>query len=261
MNTIEQKIAQLKKDGFQLDFEEVINKAFENYRKIALYAGLVLFVVSFLLIVALAFSVIAAFGIENINKKSILLLEIKMRQPEYLLYQSIGIAWFSAICSPFSASLLLMADYGNKDIEFKSSQLFSFYKPFYFKNLVVLTIITSIFTIGITEVLDFFGYSILAQIISLLFSVLTFLAVPLVIFGKQTAIAALSTSIHLCKTKIPLLFAFIIISALGALVGLFALFIGVFFTIPFVISMQYAIYDTIIGVEVENKNTTNEASN
>ena len=33
METINQKIAQLKTNGYELKFEEVFNKAFENYKK------------------------------------------------------------------------------------------------------------------------------------------------------------------------------------------------------------------------------------
>ena len=44
------QIEQIKKYGYTLDFSNVFNHAFENYKKIALYAGLILlilFILSF----------------------------------------------------------------------------------------------------------------------------------------------------------------------------------------------------------------------
>ena len=45
MTLIKDRIAEIKKNGYQLDFGTVFEHAFENYKKIALYAGLLFFCV------------------------------------------------------------------------------------------------------------------------------------------------------------------------------------------------------------------------
>ena len=42
--TAQNRIEDIKKNGYTLDFGNVFNLAFENYKKIALYGGLVFFV-------------------------------------------------------------------------------------------------------------------------------------------------------------------------------------------------------------------------
>ena len=44
MKLIKDKIEEIKANGYQIDFGTVFEHAFENYKKIALYAGLMLLV-------------------------------------------------------------------------------------------------------------------------------------------------------------------------------------------------------------------------
>ena len=48
MEPINTKIAHLLTNGYELQFENVFNKAFENYKKIALYAGLAILIFGFI---------------------------------------------------------------------------------------------------------------------------------------------------------------------------------------------------------------------
>ena len=56
------RIEEIKKNGYILDFAKVFNHAFENYEKIALYGGLVIFVFFFLLILVTSGVLISVFG-------------------------------------------------------------------------------------------------------------------------------------------------------------------------------------------------------
>ena len=53
-----------------LDFESVLNHSFANYKKIALYAGLALFVFTFFFVIFLSAASISIVGAENINERS-----------------------------------------------------------------------------------------------------------------------------------------------------------------------------------------------
>ena len=251
MELFNQKMADLKINGFELKFEDVFNKAFENYKKIALYAGLAILIFGFLFVFLAAIGVISFVGAEHLNENAIKQFEAKILKQEYLGYQFIAVLAINSLFSPISAGFLKMAESADKDVEFKMRQFFSFYKWTYFKELFVATFIITLLSTGIDSALAFYKIPVLGGIISFAIGILTVLSTPLIIFGKQKAIAAIKTSISLSSQQFLTLFLLLLVAFFGSLVGLIGFCIGVLFTIPFNMSMQYAIYDSIIGVESE----------
>ena len=51
MNQTLKRLLEIEKNGYQIDFGNVFNHAFENYKKIALYAGSVIVIFSILFVV------------------------------------------------------------------------------------------------------------------------------------------------------------------------------------------------------------------
>jgi hypothetical protein len=249
MEPINTKIAHLLTNGYELQFENVFNKAFENYKKIALYAGLALLIFGFIFMVLAAFGLISFVGVEHLNENTIKQLESKMLKQEYLGYQFIFVLAINSLFSPISAGFLRMANAAQKDVEFKMRHFFSFYQWSYFKELFVATFIITCISSGIDTALTHFKIPVVGGIISFGIGILTVLSTPLIIFGKQKAIKALQASIQLTSSKILTLFLLLFVAFLGSLVGLIGFCIGVLFTIPFSMSMQYSIYDSIIGFE------------
>jgi hypothetical protein len=45
----------------------------------------------------------------------------------------------------------------------------------------------------------------------------------------------------------------IIVAFIGSILGIFAFCFGIFFTFPFIYSMQYAVYKNIVGFNQENE--------
>ena len=242
-------MADLKINGFELKFGDVFNKAFENYKKIALYAGLAILIFGFLFVFLAAIGVINFLGAEHLNENAIKQFEAKILKQEYLGYQFIAVLAINSLFSPISSGFLKMAESADKDVEFKMRQFFSFYKWTYFKELFVATFIITLLSTGIDSALAFYKIPVLGGIISFAIGILTVLSTPLIIFGKQKAIAAIKTSISLSSQQFLTLFLLLLVAFFGSLVGLIGFCIGVLFTIPFNMSMQYAIYDSIIGVE------------
>lgn len=251
METINQKIAQLQTNGYELKFEDVFNKAFENYKKIALYAGLAILVLGFVFVFLSAIGAISFLGAEHLNENAIKQFEAKILKQEYLGYQFIAVLAINSLFSPISAGFLKMAESANKDVEFKMRQFFSFYKWTYFKELFVATFIITFVSTGIDSALAFYKIPVLGAIISFVIGIFTVLSTPLIIFGKQKAITAIKASINLASSQFLTLFLLLFVAFLGSLVGLIGFCIGVLFTIPFNMSMHYAIYDTVIGIENE----------
>jgi uncharacterized membrane protein len=117
--------------------------------------------------------------------------------------------------------------------------------------LVIATFIITFVSTGINSVLTYYKVPFVGNLLSFIIGIFTTLTIPLIIFGKQKAIEAIQTSISLSSTQFFTLFLLVLVAFLGSLVGLIGFCIGVLFTVPFTISMQYAIYDEIIGVENE----------
>jgi uncharacterized membrane protein len=90
---------------------------------------------------------------------------------------------------------------------------------------------------------------------------LTFMVIPLIIFGNLKAMEAIEGSMIIVSKQFFILFALMIVSALFMMLGIFGFCIGIFFTFPFLHSMQFCIYNEIIGADtpqIQADTTLNE---
>lgn len=248
MKSNKDRIQELKTNGYSLNFETVFNLAFENYKKIALYAGL-LFLVSILLF-GIATSVIVAFSIGIENLEAIMKpenLDPKNFSDEFLAYYLVGSTLFSCLISPFLAGFIKMAHCAQVDEEFHVSTVFEYYRFAYFKELFLATLLITILSLGISSVLNLTGVPMLGFFGSLTISLLSILSLPLIIFSDFKAIEAINTSFSLVSKQPLVLLGLFVVSYLFCIVGFFFFIIGLFFTLPLMFSMYYAIYSSIIG--------------
>lgn len=252
MKSNKDRIQDLKTNGYALQFETVFNLAFENYKKIAVYAGL-LFLVSSVLFGIAAFIIIAfTYGLTNFQE----LMKPENFEPknlsdDFLLGYISSVTLFSCLISPFFAGFIKMAHCAQIDEEFHVSTVFEYYKWNYFKELFVATFVILILSMGFSSILDTTGIPMLGILASLTVSFLSKLSIPLIIFSNFNAFEAITTSANLISKQPLLLLGLIIIAYLAAFTGFFFFIIGLFFTIPFLYSMYYAIYASIIGFEKE----------
>ncbi|WP_338408460.1 hypothetical protein [uncultured Flavobacterium sp.] len=260
MSTTKERIEEIRSNGYQLDFGTVFEHAFENYRKIALYAGSMLLVFSVLIgivVIGIAFSVATA--IFNVDVDSITkMLQPENLQPEnfsvnFLLIYFTIIVLITCLISPFQAGFLKMADCGEKGEEFHVATIFEYYKAPYFKEIIVSTFLITLMSAGLSMAIEFSGIKIIGTIISMTISFLTFLTIPLIVFGKLDATEAIKSSVVIIAKQPFLLLALLIVAGIASIVGFIGCCIGVFFTIPFVYSMYYVIYSEIIGVDSESE--------
>ncbi|WPR70562.1 hypothetical protein SLW70_11525 [Flavobacterium sp. NG2] len=250
MNQAQNRIESIKENGYTLEFENVFNLVFENYKKIAIYAGLIIFVFSVLFFATVFISLSAYFGMETITD----MLKPENLKPEnlskefILIYSGCAII-FTCLISPFTAGFLKMAYCADKDQEFPISALFQYYKLSYFIELFIATFFITIFNTGITNALDLAGLPIVGSIITMLVSFYTLLTIPLIIFGKLKALEAIRTSIMIISKQPLVILSLVAVSMVAAIVGLIVFCIGVLFTIPFLYSLYYILYKEIIGFE------------
>lgn len=250
MNQTLERLNDIEKNGYQLDFGNVFNHAFENYKKIALYAGLVLFIFMALFFIFIVGSLISVIGVtamtQEFNPEK---LKIENFSESNLLVFGVIAIFVTCLLSPFQASFLKMADCGDRDEEFHISSLFSYYKLPYLKEIIISSLLISAISFAQATLLSYIKLDFLGNIITYFISFITLLSIPLIIFGELKAIEAIKYSILIvCKQPFVLL-GLMIVAIIGALVGIMGCCIGLFFTMPFLYSMNYAIYTAIVGID------------
>ena len=254
MNSTKDKIEKLTNNGYELDFGTVFEYAFENYKKIAVYAGSMLLIFTFLFIFLLFGIAITVFGIGFITEN----LKPENLKPEtftgtFLLIYTGFILLITCLVSPFQAGFLKMADCAQKGEEFNVSTMFEYYKPPFFTNIVGATFIITFISSGLSILIEYTGIPAFGLLTSLAITLLTFLTVPLIVFGNLNAIDAIKSSIQLILKQPLLILALLIVAFLASLVGLMGFCIGIFFTMPFLYSMEYSIYNFIIGIDYSSE--------
>jgi hypothetical protein len=246
------KIEEISSKGYQLDFGTVFESAFENYKKIVLYAGLMLLVFSILISIIMLAGLISYVGIENMEEFGNKMKQLSTLQEmplDIAIPLNAGLLLFSGLLNPFMAGFFKMADCGEKGEEFNVSTMFSYYKFPYFLNIFLFVIIIGIINTGLAMLLQSAGLSFVGTVTNLLISFLTFLAIPLIVFGNLNAADAIKYSILLVSKQPLILLGLIIVAGIASILGIFGLCIGIFFTLPFMYSMNYIIYKSIIGVD------------
>ncbi|WP_233579304.1 MULTISPECIES: hypothetical protein [Flavobacterium] len=250
LKTTQNRIHEIEKNGYPLDFGIVFNHAFENYKKIAIYAGLIIFVFFILLIVFVSVILVAFFDSAMILEK----MKPENLQPENLSLNFILIVsgvsvLLSSLFSPISAGLIKMAYCAERDEEFHVSTMFEYYKISYFKELFIATLLISIFSTLLSSLIDYAQIPFIGFIITVTITLFTILTIPLIIFGNLNAIEALKSSILIVVKQPLILLGLLVVGAISTLVGLIGCCIGIVFTVPFMYSLYYAIYSEIIGFE------------
>ncbi|WP_423912719.1 hypothetical protein [Flavobacterium sp.] len=245
-NRIEKRIT----EGYKLEFETVFNLVFENYKKIAIYAGLLIFVFTILFFSLAYFSLVAYFGIDTLTE----VMKPENLKPEnlskeFIMIYSGAAILITALISPLTAGFMKMAYCADIDQEFHVSTFFEYYKFSYFIELFIATFVITLFNTGISTTLDTAGLTIVGSLITMIVSFYSLLTIPLIIFGNLKALDAIKTSIALISKQPLVILSLVAVSMLAAMVGLIAFCIGVLFTIPFIYSLYYILYKEIIGFE------------
>ncbi|HSN48395.1 MAG TPA: hypothetical protein VLR29_06505 [Flavobacterium sp.] len=252
MKPVKERIAAISANGYELDFGNVFEHAFENYKKIALYAGLMLLFFFIALAVLFMVGMISYVGVENMedfSKKLTQFSELKEKPIDIVLQINAVMILLSGLLNPFMAGFFKMADCAEKGEEFHVSTMFTYYKSPYFANIFIAIFIITLFNTGLSILLELAGINIIGTLFSMILSFVTFLVVPLIVFGKLDAVEAIKSSIIIVSKQPLVLLGLIIVALIGAAIGIFGFCIGILFTMPFVYSMNYVIYRSIIGID------------
>lgn len=252
ITTTKEKLEQIKKDGYNLEFGDVLSQTFNNYQKIVWISGaglLLLAVVFFGIVIGLAgvFIGLDAFG------RNMADFNIQNFTAAGIIVTLIGGAIAIALVKPFYAGILRVAHHADVRKEFDFSTLFYYYKSEYLKEIVISGIIIGIFSNGISTALEVSGIPFVGSIISYLILLLMLFTTPLIIFGNLKAIEAIQGSLMLVSRNFFIILALMLLALVLAMFGVIAFCIGILFSAPIIFSMQYIIYANAIGIEDKNE--------
>lgn len=252
ITTTKEKLENIRQDGYPLEFGEILSQTFNNYQKIVWISGagiLLVTIVFFGLIMALAgiFIGLDAFGndiadfqIQNFSAAGIIIT---------LVSGVIAVA----LIKPFFAGILRVAHHADARQDFDFSTLFYYYKSEYLKEIILAGVIIGITSNGISTALEVSGIPIIGAVISYIILLLTLFTTPLIIFGNLKAFDAIQGSLMLVSRNFFILLGLMILAVVLAFLGVFAICIGIIFTIPIVYSMQYIIYANAVGIDDKNE--------
>lgn len=250
-STLDQ-IEDIKVNGYSLDFSTVFNHAFENYKKIALYAGLILLVFSILAIFLFGGLFAAIYGVQYLNEDFVKGLQSEQTSSSVLAIYSLAIAFTAALFSPFTAGFLKMAYCADRDEEFNVSTIFSYYASRYFVQLFIAALLISLTSGLISVAFNLAGILFVDTIIALAITVFTSLTIPLIIFGDLNAIDAIKSSIIIVSKQPFTIILLLFVAGVGSAIGFIGCCIGIVFTIPITYSLKYALYSAILNIEEDN---------
>ncbi len=251
MNNDYSKVEKISNEGYELEFGTILEDAFSNYKKIAGIGGLSMILVGIVVVVILLGIMGVTYGFTDFTET------LTGLNPELMSGSSLlGFFFFSmlmaAVLSPINAGFIKMAYQADYDKPFGLNTIFDYFKGSYFKELFISAAIIAFFGNGINYLLNYFGIFFWGSLITYIVGFLTFLTIPLIIFSNLNAVQAITMSIKLVLKQPLILFGLLIVSIIFACLGIVGFCIGLFFTLPFLYSMYYTIYATIIPSSEES---------
>ncbi|VXB69158.1 conserved membrane hypothetical protein [Flavobacterium sp. 9AF] len=245
------KISEKIRNGYNLDLGKLIEDCFEIYKKIFLIAGLGYLLISIFFAALYFFILIIAFGASNMAQWAIELQETRT-SAIYIISISIISIIVSAIVAPINAGFLKLCLQAKNKQQLQINTLFEYFKSKYIKDIILGSIVVTLTTLIFNLFLERMGLVLLVYIVHYIATVFFILFLPLVIFSEQNFSDALKNSVLLVAKKPLPIFLAILIAVIGMFVGLIAICIGIFFTLPIINAMAFSIYDNIVGVEEYN---------
>jgi uncharacterized membrane protein YesL len=263
MKSTFEKVQEIKRYGYPFDFGAILSQIFENYKKIALLSGGVFLLLALFLVIGFTgIGAVLGMAIGFTDYFSDLAVG-QISVTTHLIHLAITVVIYG-LMAPVAAGIIQIAHNAETNKEYDFSTAFVHYKTKYFKDLFLGTAFIILITSGMSTVLEisklyFYDtpFILILMIISMVFSVavsiLTLLTMPYIIFGDLNAMEAIKASIATTSKHFWMILLLMILIGICAMLGLFALCIGIFFTMPLYLSTQYILYRNAIPVEEKDE--------
>lgn len=243
---IKKRLDEINRNGLHLETGALIDQSFENYKKIALMGGLAFLILAIIITVFLVGGVSVFYGLEQ-YVQDFSHLEQNGLSRNFIIISALVNTVIAAITAPFSAGIIKMSSNADNNREFSVGTAFEYYKSTKFIPVFTASLIIALTSALIGALLQLLNMNFVGTFVSMIISFLTCLTLPLLILGNLSVKDAIINSITLVN-KAPLtIFLALIVAGIGAIIGIIAFCLGVFFTIPYIYCMHYTIYKNIFG--------------
>lgn len=243
-NKIEQKL----QNGYQLETGQLIDDSFSLFKKNFLTAGLGVIVLCIIMCV-IYFGIFAVFFGFNDIQNTLLQFETLALETNFIIGSAIVTTILAAISAPITAGFIHLNYLTKFNKEYNLGNIFEFYSSKYFKDIFIAYSIIGFTTAVVSAILTLTGLDFLNIIVQGGIGCFTIFTIPLIIYGKQNYSEAIHKSILLFLKQPLAIILGLLVSGIGAMLGLIALCIGMFFTLPIIYSMYFSIYDQAIGFD------------
>lgn len=237
------------------DIGKLIDESFATFKKTIWISGVGILL---LLLVVMPITFYSIFNYMEISSMEEFIEKSKTLENDFnylLMNAAVGMA-LAGLIAPITAGFYKINHLAKQNKEFGLNNLFDYYKSPHFIPLVVSTILATLYSNVIGLLLVYINLPLVGSLMQVFIALLFIFSIPLIIFENQTALSAMSNSSkifvkHPFTIFISLLFAVII-----SMLGIFALCIGIFFTVAYFYTMNYTLYNEIIPID--NKNVIDE---
>lgn len=234
-------------EGYYLDIGEVLDKSFTNYKKIVLI-GAAAILITTIVIFAIYIAILGVvFGFADFAKTISGLQPQLMTGTAKIIMLSVMMV-ISGLFAPIKAGFINMAHNAEHNLPFGLNNIFEFYSTTHFKNLFATEALVVFISSGISfclQTIGFPGMSVFVSYTVMLFLVFT---TPLIIYYDLKPFEAITVSVKLVAKSPLRILLLLIVGFIFTILGLFGLCIGFFFTMPFLISVLYTIFNEIAPI-------------
>lgn len=243
-NSVDNKI----QNGYSLDLGKIIELSFATFKKTFLISGVAFIIICIVALILYAGYFGLLFGFSNFADTMAQIESSALNATTQIANTLVG-AVFSALFGPIIAGFIYVNHLANTNKEYGVASFFDLYKSDKVKDILINQLIITLFVNAIATFLVIANFPIISGLLQIIVALLTFFSIPLIIFGDQNYMDAITKSAQLFIKQPLIIIVSIIIGGLGSMVGIIALCIGIFFTAPYYFSVIYAVYHEAIGFQ------------
>lgn len=233
------------------DIGRIIDESFSLFKKTVWISGVGVFLLSLFVLPITMIVIFKAMDISSLEEFVKMSPTLGEDMNYLLINAAIGIplAGFTAI---ITAGFYKINHLANQDKEFGLNNLFDYFKGPHLMNLFTCGLLTALYSDILGLGLIYLKLPIVATLIQLFIAFLFILSIPLIIFENQNVLQAMSNSSKLAMKHPFTIILCLVFGLIIAMLGIFAICIGIFFSIGYIYTMNYTLYNSIIPIETKN---------
>ncbi len=226
----------------------IIDESFATFKKTVWISGVGIILV---LLLVLPITFYAIFNYLEISSMEDFVQKSQTLESDFnylLMNSALGIV-ITTFIAPITAGFYKINHLAKENKEFGLNNLFNYYKSPHFKHLALSAFLVAIYSNVMSLGLTYINLQTVGALIQLFIGLLFVFTIPLIIFENQTALQAMSNSSRLAMKHPFSIILCLLFGILIAMLGIFALCIGIFFTLTYIYTINYTLYNEIIPID------------